>query len=110
MPGEITPAELEGRLEDDEDVRVVDIRSELVFERGHIPGSENVPFHELTESIEEFTGSTQVVTVCPHGEASLQAARLIESFEGVPESASVDSLAGGLEAWEGPLVSGEPAD
>jgi len=41
------------------------------------------------------------VTVCPHGEASVQAARLVGSYRGV--DGPVESLAGGLEAWDGPL-------
>lgn len=110
MPGEIAPEELKSLLEADEEVHVVDIRAELVYERAHIPGSRNVPFHELTESIEEFRGVSRVVTVCPHGEASLQAARLIESFEGVDDSTPVESLDGGLEAWDGPMAGDESAD
>lgn len=110
MSGEIAPSRLEALLDADEPVRVVDIRSPAAFDAEHIPGSENVPFDELTTSIGEFEGVSRVVTVCPHGKASVQAARLIESFEGVPESAEVDSLEGGIEAWNGPLVSAESAD
>lgn len=110
MPGEITPAELTQLLEDGEPVRVVDIRSPAAFDAGHIPESENVPFEDLTRSIGEFAGEEHIVTVCPHGKASIQAARLIESFEGVPDRARVESLAGGLDAWESPLVTDESAD
>ncbi|MFW6384567.1 MAG: rhodanese-like domain-containing protein [Halodesulfurarchaeum sp.] len=110
MPGEIDPIHLESLLEAGESVRVVDIRSPAAFERSHIPDSENVPFDELTRAIDDFEGASHVVTVCPHGEASLQAARLIESFEGVSPDARIESLAGGIESWPGDLVSGEPAD
>lgn len=110
MSGEIEPAALRRLLEDGEPVTVVDIRSQTAFEAGHIPGSENVPFEDLTRSIGDFAGETRIVTVCPHGKASVQAARLIESFEGVPDGAQVDSLAGGLDAWEGPIVTGQSAD
>lgn len=95
---EITPAELDDLLESGEEVRIVDIRSPAAFGRGAIPGSENVPFGELPRRVEALAGAERVVTVCPHGEASLQAARLIESYEGL-EGADVRSLAGGLEAW-----------
>jgi rhodanese-related sulfurtransferase len=85
-----------GRLESGS-VRVVDIRSPEAFARGHVPGSENVPFAELTGRIEEFTGDDRVVTVCPHGKASVQAARLIGSYEGF--GGQVASLAPGIEGW-----------
>jgi rhodanese-related sulfurtransferase len=95
---EITPAELNDLLESGEEVRIVDIRSPAAFERGTIPGSENLPFGELPGRIDALAGADRVVTVCPHGEASLQAMRLIESYEGL-EGADVRSLAGGLDAW-----------
>ncbi|SDR39608.1 rhodanese-like domain-containing protein [Natronobacterium texcoconense] len=98
MDGEITTDEVKELLETDADVRIVDIRDRPSFERSHIPGSENVPFHELTNRVEEFEGADRIVTVCPHGEASVQAARLIGSYEGI-EDARVESMAGGLEKY-----------
>jgi len=109
MDGEITVEELRALLEetdggsDDETLRVVDVRSAGAFARGYIPGSENVPAPKLTDRIEELDGADRVVTVCPHGQASVQAARLIAAYEGV--DGPVESLCGGLEAWDGPLES-----
>jgi rhodanese-related sulfurtransferase len=97
MDGEISAEELQELLETNGDVRIVDIRSPAAFRRGHIPRSENVPFGELTERIEDFTEAERVVTVCPHGKASQQAARLIGSYEGF--SGRVDSLEPGIEGW-----------
>jgi rhodanese-related sulfurtransferase len=107
MDGEIEPAELAERLDDETDRRIVDIRSRAAFRRGHIPGSENVPFEELPDRVATLADADHVVTVCPHGKASVQAARLIGSFEGTAD-ATVESLAGGLEAWEGPLDNDAP--
>ena len=103
MPDEISPAELESLLDSDDPVRVVDVRSREAYGAGHIPGSENLPFDDVLEAIGEFDDASRIVTVCPHGEASVQAARLIESSEGVSESTPVESLRGGIEAWEGEL-------
>lgn len=97
MDGEISAEELQELLEANVDVRIVDIRSRAAFRRGHIPKSENVPFGELTDRIEDLADAERVVTVCPHGKASQQAARLIGSFEGF--SGQVDSLAPGIEGW-----------
>lgn len=96
MDDEISAAELHDLLESGS-VRVVDIRSPAAFARGHIPGSVNVPFAELTSRIEEFDGDDHVVTVCPHGKASVQAARLISSYGGF--SGRIVSLAPGIEGW-----------
>lgn len=105
MDGEITAADLRALLEADADVRVVDIRSPAAFRRGHIPGSENVPFGELTSRIDEVADAERVVTVCPHGQASQQAARLVASFEGF--SGRVDSLRPGIEGWPYELVAAD---
>ena len=99
---EITPEELERLLETDADVRIVDIRSPNAFDRGHIPGSENIAFHELPRRVDELEDASHVVTVCPRGQASLQAVRLISSYEGT-RGVRVESLCGGLEAWTAPL-------
>ncbi|AEM58220.1 rhodanese [Haloarcula hispanica N601] len=100
MDGEIDTDELRSKL-DEEAVRVVDIRSPGAFERGHIPGSENVPFPSLVDEVERFEGDDEVVTVCPKGKSSVQAARLIASYEGF--DGDVVSFEPGLNGWDGPL-------
>jgi rhodanese-related sulfurtransferase len=102
MDGEISTEEVASLVETDDPPRIIDIRSPAAFARGHIPGSENVPFGQLPGSVEALAGADHIVTVCPHGKASVQAARLITSFEGTAD-ARVESMAGGLEAWDGPL-------
>jgi len=109
MDDEISPEEVEAALDGEDRPRIVDIRSPGEFARGHIPGSENVPFGELPDRIGEFADADHIVTVCPHGKASVQAARLIGSYEGTTD-ARVESMAGGLEAWEGDLESDADAD
>jgi rhodanese-related sulfurtransferase len=98
MDGEISAEELRDLLAAEEDVRIVDVRSPAAFRRGRIPSSENVPFAELAGRIEEFADADRVVTVCPHGKASQQAARLVASYEDF--SGRVDSLEPGIEGWE----------
>ncbi|MDB2223291.1 rhodanese-like domain-containing protein [Halorubrum ezzemoulense] len=118
MDGEIDPEELSALLDErgdsspDESLRIVDIRDRRAFDRGHLPDSECIPFPELTNRIAELEGSDRIVTVCPHGVASQQAAQLIGSYEGT-QDARVDSLRGGIEAWEREIgdlpASDEPA-
>lgn len=104
---EIAPEQLTSLIDSGEKPRIVDIRGSNAFADGHIPESENVPFAELPSAVEQFADDEHIVTVCPHGQASLQAVRLIRSFEGI-ENARVESLAGGLAAWDGELVSDDP--
>jgi rhodanese-related sulfurtransferase len=102
MDGEIEPDALAALLEEGDPARIVDIRPPRAFRTGHIPDSENVPLARLVDDVETFAGSDHVVTVCPHGQASVKAARLIAAygeFDG-----RVESLRGGLDAWAGPLT------
>lgn len=100
MDGEILPDELRDELGGEEPL-VVDIRNPREFERERIPDSVNVPLGQLPREVDRIADADHVVTVCPHGKASIRAARLVASFEGF--DGRVESLHGGLEAWNGPL-------
>lgn len=103
----IRPAELHERLQDGDDVQVVDIRSRRQFERGHIPGAINLPFPRLPQEMADVDWDDEIVVACPKGESSRQAARLIQSFEGVDDDARVLNLDGGYREWEFDLDSSE---
>lgn len=110
MDGEISPSAVAELRDSDEPPRIVDIRNPAAFGRDHIPDSVNIPFEELPDRVAELTDADRIVTVCPHGQASVQAARLIGSYEGTADC-QVESMEGGLTAWDGPLASTtQPAD
>lgn len=110
MDGEITPEAVEALVDSDEPPRIVDIRSPAAFDHGHIPESENIPFGELPQRVDQVADADRIITVCPHGKASVQAAQLIASYAGAEDS-RIESMDGGLEAWEGDLISEtEPAE
>lgn len=100
MVDEIAPEEVHEKLEDGGDVQVVDIRRPNQYEQGHIPEAENIPFPELPRQIDEHDWGDEIVVACAIGQSSQQAARMLESYEGVDESASVLNLAGGYRDWE----------
>jgi rhodanese-related sulfurtransferase len=105
MIEEVTPAELKSMLEND-DVQVVDIRNETAYRAGHVPGALNLPFPELPARVEDVDFAETVVVACPIGESSIQAARLLQSYEGVADDARVASLAGGYRDWDGAIETG----
>lgn len=107
MVDEISPEELSALLASGAAVRIVDIRTKPAYDRGHIPGSEHMPMHSLSDQVASLSGAETVVTVCPHGRASKQAVKLIGAYEGIDEATRVASLEGGLDAWDGELQSSE---
>lgn len=106
MVEEMSPAELKERLDEGADVQVVDIRQPDSFEEGHVPGATNLPIDRFAREIDDHEWGEEVVVVCPVGQSSRQAARLLESYEGVDEDARVANLSGGYEAWDYDLESG----
>lgn len=98
MVEDITPAELHQRIEAGDAPQVVDVRPPAAFAAGHIPGAVNLSLDEFTARVDEFDWGEEVVFACPLGESSLQAGRLLESFEGTGD-ATVYNLVGGYDAW-----------
>jgi molybdopterin/thiamine biosynthesis adenylyltransferase/rhodanese-related sulfurtransferase len=93
---EITPAELESRL-DDPPV-ILDIREAEEFEQGAIPGSRFVPRGVLegTISLHVPRADAEIVLVCAAGARSALAARSLEEMG----YTKVASLAGGFGRWK----------
>jgi len=110
MVEEITPEEVKRKIDGGEETQIIDIRPAEQFERGHIPGAKNIPMGDLPRRIEEVDWGDDVVVACPIGQSSVQAARLIGSYEGVEDSEEVKSMAGGYDAWEYELETGPDAE
>lgn len=90
---------LHARLAAGADFQIVDVRPEGAFERGHVPGAVNLPIHRFTEAVDSIEWRSRIVLTCPHGESSLQAARLLEAYEGVDAEATIYNLSDGLSNW-----------
>ncbi|WP_247005905.1 rhodanese-like domain-containing protein [Halorientalis litorea] len=100
MVERISDATLQEKLARGDDVQVVDTRSPDAFAAGHIPGARNLPYAELADRIDDIEWAEEVVLVCQEGESSVQAGRILESYEGVDDDAVVASLSGGYDEWE----------
>lgn len=106
MVDEISADELEAKL-DEEDAQVVDVREEHETSQtdgGFVPGAKHVPMSRLPVEMDEHDWSDEIYIICRHGNSSVQAARLLMSYEGVSSDATVVSVAGGYLDWEGELV------
>lgn len=99
----ISPEELRTRLENGDDMCIVDIRPPEDYDAERIEGSQNLPIREelLSGSVDEARAQlddlppdTEIVTVCDAGHASGVTARLL-SEQGY-DAAVLD---GGLQAW-----------
>lgn len=100
----LDPEDLQERMRNGEGMQIVDIRPEPLFRGGHLQGAVNLPLNDLPTMIDEIEWNEDVVVVCPIGESSRQAARLIESYEGISNDQRVFNLTGGYREWDGDLT------
>jgi rhodanese-related sulfurtransferase len=103
MVESLTATQLQERLRAESDVQLIDTRTAAKFAAEHLPGAENVPYPELAERIGDIEWGEEIVLVCERGESSLQAARILESYEGIDEGTLVANLEDGYEGWDGDL-------
>ena len=91
--------ELKQRLDNEEELLVLDVRSaeEFVGELRHIAGASNIPLGELAQKLAELTGYRQIpiMTLCRTDKRSAKAARLLvqKGF------ADVHVIEGGMTDW-----------
>ncbi len=104
MVEELAPEVLQQLIDSGAELQIVDVRRQPGFQSGHIPGSENVPFERMIASIDSVSWRDRIVFVCPYGVRSRQAGELLLAYEGLAEDAEVYNLAGGLQAWDGPIA------
>lgn len=94
----VSPLELRRRLDQDEELMVLDVRTPAEFETVHIHGSYNVPLDLLTEHTQELADRLpeHVVLVCQSGNRASQACQKL----GASGFGAADVLDGGISAYE----------
>lgn len=72
---------------------LIDIRDEMAYSYGHLPGAVNIPFEQLAACINEIDAK-KVVVYCKKGDTSLEAAAMLTE-----QGIDAYSLTGGYMAW-----------
>lgn len=78
------------------ELTVLDVRSDMEWHDGHLPGARHIPLGYLRDRLGELSRQQPVVTHCLSGERAAIAASILraEGFE------NVSNLAGGFQAWK----------
>lgn len=98
-PLEIPAEELRQLLEGGHKLFLLDLRDQMAFRKGHIKGSQLIPFSELNNRMYEVKDDRLVIALCQSGRRSKQAARLLRT-----QGYDARFLGGGLAGWSGKLV------
>jgi rhodanese-related sulfurtransferase len=96
FPSMIKPETLAGDLENN--VLIIDLRNEEVFQKGHIPGAVNVSFTEIPEYFQDEIRPFEyekIVIACYHGQMSSYTTALLRLMG----YGNVYSLRWGMGAW-----------
>ncbi|RMF22113.1 MAG: CoA-disulfide reductase [Deltaproteobacteria bacterium] len=74
---------------------ILDVRTEAEFERGHIPGSVNIPLEQLRSRLDELPGDREIWLVCGVGQRAYYATRALTQ-----RGLSARVLPGGMQTYE----------
>ena len=94
---EISPADLKARLDNGDNLVVVDMRQAWEYQSGHIPGARHMFLQEIPVRFNELPKDKDVVFQCWHGNTSLQASGFL--IQNGWEAGRVFSLSGGMAGW-----------
>ena len=92
----ITATELKQRLDNGEDVQIVDVREANEVAIGTIPNSIHIPLAQVLERMSEIDPSRDTVVHCKMGGRS---ARAIEALQRAGYAGNLANLTGGIIAW-----------
>lgn len=81
---------------------VIDIRDKDEFDRGHIPGAVSMPYESFDENTSVLKEYENIILCCERGAASLMLGRKLSR-----EGYRILSIAGGMGAYRGPVISTE---
>ncbi|MEC0306917.1 rhodanese-like domain-containing protein [Paenibacillus lautus] len=93
---EISPKEVEQKLNDRIVMNIIDVRETEEVAEGKIPGAVNIPLGLLEFRKQELDRSKEYVMVCRSGGRSGRAAQYLES-----QGYRVVNMTGGMLEWEG---------
>ncbi|MCS7228718.1 MAG: molybdopterin-synthase adenylyltransferase MoeB [Candidatus Kryptonium sp.] len=92
---EITPEELRSKLENGEDIILIDVREPHEYEINRIYGSKLIPLSKLPEKVNELDQTREIVLYCKMGGRSARAVQFLRELG----FTRVKNLAGGIDAW-----------
>ena len=94
----ISPKEVLGYIRQGNAV-VIDLREKEYFDQRHIPGAVSMPYQSFDMKAGILKEYQILILCCERGAASLQLGRKLSE-----SGYHVFSLAGGMEAWRGPVI------
>ena len=93
---EITATELKQRLDDGEDIQIIDVREPEEVAVAQIPNMIHIPLGQILNRMSEIDPNRETVIHCKMGGRS---ARAIEALQRSGFTGKLTNLKGGIVAW-----------
>lgn len=94
----ITAAEFQ-KVNQSEEVVLIDVREKDEYQSGHIPGADNFPLSELGTNYTNLDKNQPYYVVCQAGGRSARACEFLEA-----QGFDVVNVTGGMNAWQGEVA------
>lgn len=94
-------ADLEERMNNDENLIVIDVREEAEYQFGHIPQTVNIPLGVIERQVDQFNKDEPIYLICRSGNRSDLAAKKLTKL-GFTE---VYNVVPGMSQWTGKIES-----
>lgn len=91
----ISPKELKARLDNGDNLVLLDVREDWEYSLAKIDGSILVPLGTLPQSLARLNRDSEIIAICHHGMRSADATNFLlqQGFS------NVRNLMGGIDAW-----------
>ncbi len=90
----ILPKELKIKIENREDIFLLDVRNPEEAKLANIAGSFLIPLSELKSRISEIPNKKEIITYCHYGKRSFEAVKILREH-----NFNAKSLIGGIDCW-----------
>ncbi|HEX8492383.1 MAG TPA: rhodanese-like domain-containing protein [Pyrinomonadaceae bacterium] len=95
MP-EMTATELKQRLDQGDDIQIIDVREPNEYQFARLPNSVHIPLGQILNRMSEIDASRETVVHCKMGGRS---AKAIEALKRAGFTGQLINLKGGITAW-----------
>ena len=96
MPiSQISAPQLQQRLQNNDDLLLLDVREPNEYAYARIEGSKHIPLRQLPGSLDQLDAGQDIVVMCHHGMRSQQACLFLEQYG----FERLFNLTGGIDAW-----------
>ncbi|AUO11561.1 rhodanese-like domain-containing protein [Priestia megaterium] len=96
----ITPEELQKRVENGEELHLVDVREDEEVAEGMIPTAKHIRMNDIPANVDYFDKDKEYIFICRSGRRSENVCYYLQE-----QGYKVTNMVGGMLEWEGKTVN-----